>query len=245
VSSLQKSTNYPSTNVDGRVADVRDEAGFTSVLLELAPVHHVIFSSVDKIIRGPLSDLDLDDAKHLFGVKFWGSVVVGKALLKHYIVQPGGSLTLTSGTAGIKPGKGASVGGALNGAVLSLTRGLATELAEKRIRVNTVVPGLVRTGLWDKMGADEKRKEELAKSGENLPVGFVAGPEDIAEAYVYLVRADYATGSLVEIGESCFVLRCRTYDENPADDSRWRNVTAVKCQSRLIAYKLEIHPLEV
>jgi len=65
------------------------------------------------------------------------------AVAKYDIIKPGGSLTLTSGTAGIKPEKGASVGGALNGSVLSLTKGLANDLAEKRIRVNTVVLGLV------------------------------------------------------------------------------------------------------
>lgn len=109
-------------------------------------------------------------------------------------------MTLTSGTAGIKPGKEASVGGALNGGVLSLTKGLASELAEKKIRVNTVVPGLVKTELWDKIW-DESKKEELFNSGKNLPVGFVATPDDIAEAYIYLIRANYATGTLVTIGE--------------------------------------------
>jgi hypothetical protein len=33
---------------------------------------------VDKIIRGPLATADLDEAKHLFGVKFWGAVVTAK-----------------------------------------------------------------------------------------------------------------------------------------------------------------------
>jgi hypothetical protein len=67
-----------SPNVDGKVGDVRDEAGLTDLLKSLAPLDHVIFSGVDKIIRGSLADADLDEAKHLFGVKFWGSVVIGK-----------------------------------------------------------------------------------------------------------------------------------------------------------------------
>jgi NAD(P)-dependent dehydrogenase (short-subunit alcohol dehydrogenase family) len=103
--------------------------------------------------------------------------------------------------AAIKPGKGASVGGGLNGGVLSLTKGLATELAEKRIRVNTVVPGLVQTELWDKLGKSaDQQGEEFEEATKTLPVGFVATPEDIAEAYVFCVRANYATGKLIEIG---------------------------------------------
>jgi hypothetical protein len=60
------------------VGDVRDEEGFTKLLLSLAPLDHIVFSGVDLIIRGPLANADLNEAKHLFGVKFWGSVVVGK-----------------------------------------------------------------------------------------------------------------------------------------------------------------------
>jgi NAD(P)-dependent dehydrogenase (short-subunit alcohol dehydrogenase family) len=67
-----------SPNVHGEVVDVRNEEEVVQVLKKLAPLDHVVFSGVDKIIRGKLEDLDLDDAKHLFGVKFWGAVVIGK-----------------------------------------------------------------------------------------------------------------------------------------------------------------------
>ncbi|OAL35618.1 hypothetical protein AYO20_04999 [Fonsecaea nubica] len=189
-----------SPNAKGVVADVRNEAAFTDTLRSLAPVDHVVFSAVDNIIRGKLEDQNLDEAKHLFGVKFWGAVITGKVLLKYDIVRKGGSLTLTSGTAGIKPGKNAAIGGALNGGVLSLTKGLAADLAEKKIRVNTVVPGLVKTPLWDKQGKTPEEQEEIFnKASQTLPVGFVATPEHIAEAYLYAVRADYSTGKLIEI----------------------------------------------
>jgi NAD(P)-dependent dehydrogenase (short-subunit alcohol dehydrogenase family) len=210
-----------SPNVDGKAGDVRDEEGFTKLLISLAPLDHIVFSSVDKIIRGSLADANLDEAKHLFGVKFWGSVVVGKgtsvifllassskvliifsALSKYDIVKPGGSLTLTSGGAAFRPGKGAAIGGALNGGVLSLTKGLASELVDKRIRVNTVVPGLVQTELWDKLGKTKEEQKKVFEDGsKKLSVGFVATPEHIAEAYLYTVRADYVNGTLVVIGE--------------------------------------------
>ena len=111
-------------------------------------------------------------------------------------------MTLTSGGAAFRPGKGASIGGALNGGVISLTKGLAKELEDKRIRVNTVVPGLVKTELWDKLGhTKEKQQEIFEKGAKDLSVGFVATPEDIAEAYLYAARADYANGTLVIIGK--------------------------------------------
>jgi len=189
-----------SSNASGLVGDVRDEEAFVSILQSLAPVDHIVFSGVDKIIRGALEDLNLNDAKALFGVKFWGAVTIGKAVKKHSLIKPGGSLTLTSGTAALKPGKGASTGGALNGGVISLTKGLAGDLAESKVRVNVVVPGLVKTELWDKLGRTKEEQEKLFKeAGAKLPVGFVADGGDIAEAYLYLAKADYATGTSVEI----------------------------------------------
>ncbi|KAH8819411.1 oxidoreductase [Xylogone sp. PMI_703] len=196
VNDAVKRLNSP--NVSGVVGNVREEDAFVEVLKGLAPIDHLVFSGVDTIIRGNLEDLNLDEAKHLFGVKFWGSVVIGKAVKKYDIIKPGGSLTLTSGTAGLKPGKGASTGGALNGGLFTLTKGLAGDLADKRIRVNVVTPGLVQTELWDKMGKTREEQKDLFENTK-LPVGFVATPDDIAEAYLYLARADYATGTSVVI----------------------------------------------
>lgn len=191
--------------IQGRVGDLHDEAAFTTLLRSLAPLDHIIFTSVDHVIRGPLALAELADAKHLFGVKFWGSVVVAKALAAHEIVSPGGSLTLTSGVAALRASKNASIGGALNGGIISLTQGLAVELAAKRIRVNTVVPGLCRTELWDKQGHSKEAQEEvLAKFAKELSVGFVGSPEDVAEAYLFFVRADYANGTTVIIGKLFF-----------------------------------------
>ncbi len=99
----------------------------------------------------------------------------------------------------MKPGRGAATGAALNAGVITLTKGLAGDLAEKKVRVNVVVPGLVKTELWGKMGrTEEQQKEQFEKT--SLPVGFVATPDDIAEAYLYLAKADFATGTSVEIG---------------------------------------------
>lgn len=194
-------TNASLPAARGNVGDLCDEAAFTTLLRSLAPLDHIVFTSVERTIRGPLAQTDLSDAKQLFGVKFWGSIVVAKALAAQDIVTPGGSLTLTSGLAALRPSKNAAIGGALNGGVNSLTQGLAVELTDKKIRVNTVVPGLCRTELWEKHGHSQQAQEEvLAKGAKELSVGFVGCPEDVAEAYLFLVRADYANGTTVIIG---------------------------------------------
>lgn len=96
--------------------------------------------------------------------------------------------------------------------MITITAALADELAAKKIRVNTVVPGLVKTELWDKLGHSKEKQQEIFDQGsKDLPVGFVATPDDIAEAYLYAVRADYATGTTIVIGESFLVRVCRSY----------------------------------
>jgi NAD(P)-dependent dehydrogenase (short-subunit alcohol dehydrogenase family) len=87
----------------------------------------------------------------------------------------------------------------LNGAVIALTRGLAIDLAPKRIRVNTVVPGLVDTELWDKNNPKGFREAVIEKASKILLVEKVGTPQDIAEAYIYLLRADYVTGTSIVI----------------------------------------------
>jgi NAD(P)-dependent dehydrogenase (short-subunit alcohol dehydrogenase family) len=124
------------------------------------------------------------------------------AVKKYEIINPGGSLTLTSGAAAFQPGKGASTGSGLNAGVISLTKGLAGDLADKKIRVNVVTPGLMKSELWGKMGKTEEEQKETVENTK-LPVGFVATPDDIAEAYLYLAKADYSTGEHVILGR-CF-----------------------------------------
>jgi NAD(P)-dependent dehydrogenase (short-subunit alcohol dehydrogenase family) len=73
-----------SPNVKGAHVDVRDEEAFVQVLRSTGPVDHIVYSAVDKIIRGRLEDVDIDEAKYLFGVKFWGSIILGKGECRNH-----------------------------------------------------------------------------------------------------------------------------------------------------------------
>ena len=69
-----------------------------------------------------------------------------------------------------------------------MTQGLANELKEKKIRVNCVVPGVVITELWDKMGrSKEQQKELFDNTAKDLPVGFVATPEDVSRSLLSIL----------------------------------------------------------
>jgi NAD(P)-dependent dehydrogenase (short-subunit alcohol dehydrogenase family) len=84
-----------------------------------------------------------------------------------------------------------AVGASICGAMESLTRALAVELAP--VRVNAVSPGLVKTELW----ADNPHRDALYASLEQqLLVGHTAEAAEVAQTYLYLLRQTYTTGQI-------------------------------------------------
>ncbi len=87
---------------------------------------------------------------------------------------------------------------ASKGAVDTMTRGLAIEVAAEGIRVNAVSPGLIATDIH----ATSSIPDRLAKLAPGVPLGRAGDPEEVAEAVVWLLSpaASYVTGSVIEIG---------------------------------------------
>lgn len=65
-------------------------------------------------------------------------------------------------------------------------------------RVNAVSPGVVRTGLWQNM-PEAQRDAMFDNIGKALPVGRVGEPDDIAQAYLFLMREGFSTGQTVVV----------------------------------------------
>jgi NAD(P)-dependent dehydrogenase (short-subunit alcohol dehydrogenase family) len=74
---------------------------------------------------------------------------------------------------------------ASKGAILAASRAMAVELARRKIRVNTLSPGLVKTGMTDVAFSvlSEKHRKELE---DDHPLG-IGTPEDVARAAVFLL----------------------------------------------------------
>ena len=85
--------------------------------------------------------------------------------------------------------KGVSIATAIGGAVKHLTRGLAMDLAP--VRVNAVCPGLILTDQVKKMP-----EAMLQSMVTPLPVPRATEPSEAAQAYIYLMCIDYATGQI-------------------------------------------------
>jgi NAD(P)-dependent dehydrogenase (short-subunit alcohol dehydrogenase family) len=155
------------------------------------PVDHVVVTAA-QLRSGPFKTVSMDDVRATMEGKFWGAWRVARSAE----IRPGGSLTLVSGYLSIRPRPNSAIVGAANGAIESLARSLALELAP--VRVNAVSPGIIDTPIRAAM-PEEARRDMLAKTAASLPVGRVGVGDDIARQILAFMTIGFATGSIVYI----------------------------------------------
>jgi NAD(P)-dependent dehydrogenase (short-subunit alcohol dehydrogenase family) len=178
----------------GEVADLTDPAAVRALVAHVGPIDHLVFTAGEALTLLPVAGMDLDAARAAFGLRYFGALAAVSAAADH--LRPGGSIVLTTGTAAWRPGPGWSVAASICGAVVSLTRALAVELAP--VRVNAVAPGVTRSPLWSAMD-DDARAALYAGAGAGVPLGRVGEVDEVARAYVHLMTSTYATGTVVTV----------------------------------------------
>ncbi|MCW3106358.1 MAG: short-chain dehydrogenase, partial [Segetibacter sp.] len=142
-----------------------------------------------------------EKAKDFFTIRFWGAF----AAIKYGVpfIKEGGSITLMSGNFGQRPAKGYSLGATICGAMDAFTRAMAVDLAP--LRVNNIAAGVIKTNLWNNL-SDADREGFYKHLESTLPLKRIGEAEDVAEAFVYLMKQPYVTGqSLVVDGGAVLV----------------------------------------
>jgi 3-oxoacyl-[acyl-carrier protein] reductase len=112
-------------------------------------------------------------------------------------IRDGGSIVLVASTAARRGEAFHADYAASKGALVSLTRSLAVELGDRRVRVNCVAPGWVDTEMVASALAGEGRERIEAE----IPLGRVAAPEDVAGPIVFLCSrlARHVTGEVLNV----------------------------------------------
>ena len=147
----------------------------------------------------------------MVAVNLKGVYSVIRCAVPQMIRQNRGRIIAVSSTAGQRGEAFHTHYGAAKGGVISLVKGLATELAPHNILVNAVCPGPIRGPLWEGPGAlAEQLGKVLGMSGpevvkwfaeQNIPLGHHGDPEDIANMVVFLAsdRAKFITGQCINV----------------------------------------------
>ena len=139
-------------------------------------------------------DLDRDIWREQFEIKYLGIAELCRESVQY--IEPGGSLILISGIAGVVPFASNPAGGAVNAALEHLIRLLTIELSTIPVRVVGVSPGMTRTTRLESFS-----EGQLEQIESDIPLARIADPHEIADVVVFLVsnRASYITGTTVVI----------------------------------------------
>jgi NAD(P)-dependent dehydrogenase (short-subunit alcohol dehydrogenase family) len=175
----------------GLVCDVTNDDSVVGLFQSCGPVDHVVVSAA-QLKSGPFKTVSMEDARSTLEGKLWGAWRVARAA----DIKAGGSLTLVSGFLSIRPRPNSAIVSAANGALESLARALALELAP--VRVNCVSPGIIDTPIRAAM-PEAARKDMLAKIAGSLPVGRVGLAEDIGVQILAFMGNGFASGAVVYI----------------------------------------------
>ena len=152
----------------------------------------------------PAEDTDIDKMSD----EQWHTTVATNldsvfAMIKHGVAQMkqqarGGTIVLISSTAGQRGEAGHCDYAATKGALISMTKGLSTELAPAGIRVNCVAPGWVDTQMTADTLGDAERRQKIHAA---IPVGRVGTPEEIAAPILFLCTeyAGFITGEVFNV----------------------------------------------
>lgn len=146
---------------------------------------------------GAIDAVPMAQAKSLFEGRFFGQLAAA-----HYAVpkMPQGSVIIfCSGIAASVGLANYSAGSALCGAVNSMTRALAVELAPRGIRVNAISPGYIEdTDIQSNLS--KQQVENFAQSAKAIiPLKRAGNSDEVADAAFFLATCGYVTGQIIEV----------------------------------------------
>jgi len=170
------------------------------------------FGAIDIVVnnagatkRGDFLKLTDEDWSDGFALKLHGAVRLTRAAWPH-LTRRRGSIVNIAGVGGRTPGADFTIGGSVNGAILSFTKALADVGVRDGIQVNAVNPGFIRT---DRLTA--RLKQRVAESSETVEQAEariisdartvrLGDPDDIAKLVSFMVslQARYLHGALID-----------------------------------------------
>lgn len=176
------------------IADLSDKKQIEILVSFLSKLNGVVCCAgiVETKVLKFSDDADLE---RLFQTNAFSSIRLIRSLVQNKKLEKEASLVLVSSISGVKCGYlGGSIYGATKGALEGFTKAIALELAPRKIRVNTITPGMVESNL---LNNSEISEEQLEMDKLRYPMKRYGKPEEVGYATVYLLSdaTKWMTGS--------------------------------------------------
>jgi NAD(P)-dependent dehydrogenase (short-subunit alcohol dehydrogenase family) len=143
-------------------------------------------------------DTPVDLFRKILDINVTGTFIVGRAAARIMKEKGGGAIVNVGSIAGVRGSKGRVAYGASKGAVHTLTKVMAVDLARFNIRVNAIAPGPVETPLVKAVHTPEVRRAWI----QTVPMRRYAAPEEMTGTVLFLLdpaQSGYLTGEIIAI----------------------------------------------
>ncbi|AOH53888.1 NAD(P)-dependent oxidoreductase [Peribacillus muralis] len=163
-----------------------DEFGGLDILVNNAGEQHVQTS---------ILDISAEQLEKTFRTNIFSMFHLTKAALKH--LKKGSSIINTTSITAYQGNPKLIDYSSTKGAILAFTRALSNSISKDGIRVNGVAPGPI----WTPLIPASFGEDDVAKFGQDTPMGRAGQPEELAPAYVYLASDDssYVSGQVIHV----------------------------------------------
>ncbi|MFA9442421.1 MAG: SDR family oxidoreductase [Hyphomicrobium sp.] len=179
-------------DVDALVRAAAEAFGGVDIMVNNAGITHD---------NQPLLDVAEAEFDRIYAVNVKSIYLTTLAVVRRMEKRGGGVIINTASTAGVRPRPGLTWYNGSKGAVITLTKSMAVELAPKKIRVNAINPVMGETGLLTKFMGQPDTPENRAKFMSTIPLGRLSRPHDIANAALFLAdpASSFVTGVALDV----------------------------------------------
>lgn len=175
------------------IADLTSEEDVKTLVASMPELDGVVYNA-GVGITVPLSFIKDEDLYRVFETNLFSTMKLNKSLLRKKKINKSASLVFTSSISALYNTPGISLYGSTKAALLSYMRSCACELADKKIRVNAVLPGMIQTDL---INGGTLSEDDKARDMASYPLKRYGTPYDVAYAFIYLLSdaSSWVTGT--------------------------------------------------
>jgi 3-oxoacyl-[acyl-carrier protein] reductase len=186
------------------VGEATEARGLVAGTVEHLGRLDVLVSNAGVIEKAGVLELTEETWDRLFRVNVRGAFFCAQAAARHLAQAGSGRIIFVASTAALMAEPQLAAYAGAKGALLSLTRAMALELAPHQVTVNAVVPGTTVTGMTSAYANDP---EALARVLKRYPLGRLGRPEDTAAAIAFLASEEtgWITGQTLVVDGGCLI----------------------------------------